>query len=139
MELSAKTGGIASVVLLLSGFLGGFVPQFQRANTQEAEVQRLTTEAGQLRSQERLSRLRDMVSIVYFQASRKNYGLASEQAAALFKLAEELSNGAEEGPKPLARRILQDRDALVGGLAKGDDGVMGLLAPLVEAAHGIKK
>jgi hypothetical protein len=139
MELSAKTGGIASVVLLLSGFLGGFVPQFQRANTQEAEVQRLTTEAGQLRSQERLSRLRDMVSIVYFQASRKNYGLASEQAAAMFKLAEELSNGAEEGPKPLARRILQDRDALVGGLAKGDEGVMGQLAPLVEAAHGIKK
>jgi hypothetical protein len=139
MQLSAKTGGIVAAVLLLGGFLGGFVPQFQRANTQEAEVQRLTAEAGRLRAEGRLGQLRDLVSLVYFQASRKNYGLASEQAAALFKLAEELNNGAEEGPKPLARRILQDRDALVGGLAKGDDGVMGLLAPLVEAAHGIKK
>jgi hypothetical protein len=139
MQLSAKTGGIVSLVLLLGGFLGGFVPQYQRANTQEAEVQRLTVEAGKLRSEERLSRLRDLVSVVYFQASLKNYGLASEQTTALFKLAEELANGREEVPKALARRVLQDRDALVGGLAKGDEAVMALLAPIVEAVHGIKK
>jgi hypothetical protein len=139
MQLSAKTGGIVSLVLLLGGFLGGFVPQYQRANKQEAEVQRLTVEAGKLRSEERLSRLRDLVSVVYFQASLKNYGLASEQTTALFKLAEELANGADEGPKALARRVLQDRDALVGGLAKGDEAVMALLAPIVEAVHGIKK
>jgi hypothetical protein len=139
MQLSAKTGGITSVILLLVGFLGGFVPQFQRANTQEAEVQRLTAETAKLRAEERLSQVRDLVSVVYFQASLKNYGLASERAATLFKLAEELANGAEEGPKPLARRVLQDRDALVGGLAKGDEGVMALLAPMVEAVHGIKQ
>lgn len=139
MQLSAKTGGIASVVLLLGGFLGGFVPQYQRANTQEAEVQRLTVEAGKLRAEERLGQLRDLVSVVYFQASLKNYGMASERATALFKLAEELAGGADEGPKPLARRVLQDRDALVGGLAKGDEAVMALLAPIVEAAHGLKK
>lgn len=139
MQLSAKAGGITSVVLLLGGFLGGFVPQYQRANTQEAEVQRLTAETAKLQADQRLGQMRDFVSVVYFQASLKNYGLASERAVALFKLAEELNNGADEGPKPLARRVLQDRDALVGGLAKGDEGVMGLLAPLVEAAHGIKK
>jgi len=139
MELSAKTGGIVSLMMLLGGFLGGFVPQYQRANTQEAEVQRLSAEAGKLRGEERLSRLRDLVSVVYFQASLKNYGLASEQTTELFKLAEELVAGADEGPKPLARRVLQDRDALVGGLAKGDEAVMALLAPIVEAVHGIKK
>lgn len=139
MQLSAKTGGIASVVMLLGGFLGGFVPQYQRANTQEAEVQRMTAEVAKLRTEERLSRLRDLVSVVYFQASLKNYGLASERAAELFKLAEELSGGADEGPKPLARRVLQDRDALVGGLAKGDEAVMTLLTPIFEAVQGIKK
>lgn len=139
MELRAKTGAIASVVMLLGGFLAGFVPQYQRANTHEAEVQRLTAETGRLRSGERLSQLRDLVSVVYFQASRRNYGMASERAAELFKMAEAIEAGGDEAAKPLARRVLQDRDALVAGLAKGDEGVMALLSPIVEATHGISK
>ncbi len=139
MQLSTKSGAITAVALLLVGFLVGFVPQYQRANTQEAEVQRLTAEIGKLRTEERLSRLRDMVSVVYFQASLKNYGLASERAVELFKLAEDFTAGADEAVKPLARRVLQDRDAVVAGLAKGDEGVLALLTPIVDATHGINQ
>jgi len=86
-------------LVLLAVFLAGFIPQHSRRVSAETEL------AG--------GELRDLVSLAYFQASQKNYGLAAQTSTQFFSRVQQM-----EGPA--YQEILGYRDKITAELAKGD-------------------
>ena len=109
---------IIGAVVLVIVFLGGFVPQYVKAN-------RLDNELRQARQGNASAELRDMVGLAYIQANQKNYGIAASTTTRFFNRVREVAN---EAPDPDSKRALENllvsRDKITAELAKGDAGVM---------------
>lgn len=124
------------LVLLVIGFLGGFIPQFLK-------VQRLGDDLAGAKQQlnacqaaslavNQLAQLRDAATMMYFEASRKNYGNASDYANRFFTLAQQsASQTTDPSVKAALEDALKSRDAIIAELAKGDPAVIADLQPLV--------
>ena len=104
--------------------MGGFVPQYIRAN-------RLDNELRQARQGNASAELRELVALAYVQANQKNYGLAAATTTRFFNRVREVAN---QAPDPNSKRALENllvpRDKITAELAKGDAGVMGDLQEL---------
>jgi hypothetical protein len=116
---------ISGVVLLLVAFCAGFIPQY-------AKGKRLERELGEARHANSLAQLRDLAGLAYLQASQKDYGLASATSTSFFDRAREVANQTSDssGRQPL-EEILNLRDQITGGLARGDPGVVNDLQTLL--------
>lgn len=110
--------------LLVVVFLAGFVPTSVKAH-------RLENELREARREQSLGQLRDLAGLTYFQANRKDYGLAGGTATRFFDHAQIAAN---QAPDASSKKPLQDllslRDPVIAGLAKGDPGVLGDLQTL---------
>ncbi len=106
------------VVLLVVVFLAGFLPSFVKAHRLENELRKARNEFA-------LAQLRDLASLAYFQASQKNYGLASGTSTRFFDGAREAANQTADAS---AKKPLEDwlsfRDSITAGLARGDPTVL---------------
>ena len=111
-------------VLLVVAFLAGFLPSYVKAR-------RLENELREARHEQNLAQLRDMASLAYFQANQKDYGLAGGTATRFFDCTQE---AVKQAPDAGARKPLEDllnlRDPITAGLAKGDPGVLSDLQAL---------
>lgn len=116
---------IVGVVLLMVAFSAGFIPQY-------AKGKRLERELSEARHANSLAQLRDLASLAYLQASQKDYGLASATSTSFFDRAREVANQTldSSGRQPL-EEILNLRDQITGGLARGDPGVVNDLQTLL--------
>src|SRR5258705_383496 len=115
---------IIGAVVLVIVFLAGFVPQYVKAN-------RLENELRQARQGEAPAELRDLVALIYVQASQKNYGLAAATATRFFNRVREVANQtADPSAKKALENLLVSRDKITAELAKGDAGVIGDLQEL---------
>lgn len=106
------------VVLLVVVFLAGLIPSYVKAH-------RLENELREARRESALARLRDLASLAYFQASQRDYGLASGTSTRFFDGAREAANRTPDASakKPL-EDLLSSRDSITAGLAKGDPAVL---------------
>jgi len=95
-------------------FLMGFLPQFVKVNRLEQQLR----QAQQERSGSELS---ELVSLAYFQATQKNFGLATDTTSRFFDHAREMTNRAQDANSRKAlESLLASRDKTVAALAKGD-------------------
>ena len=119
-----KNKVIPGVVLIVVVFLAGFLPSYVKAH-------RLENELREARREQSLAQLRDLASLTYFQANQKDYGLAAGTATRFFDRTQEAMNQAPDASagKPL-QELLNLRDPITAGLAKGDPGVLGDLQAL---------
>ena len=126
-------------VLLLAGFLTGFVLQYVRL---QRALQELSASAKQLelcRSSEELSHLRDTATMMYLEAMQKNYGKAGEYSKEFFDHAQKIVSSTDD---PVLRDLLHDilatRDQTTADLAKGDaiavSGIQRVLSKLEQTA-----
>src|SRR6476661_9508467 len=119
-------------VLLIAGFLTGFILQYASLRRTQ---QQLCVSAEQLRScrsRERLSQLRDTGTMMYLEALQKNYGKAGEYSKKLFDQAQTLVGSAEDPAlRNLLREILAARDQITGDLAKGDAAALLEIQPVL--------
>ena len=119
-----KSKIIMAAIAVVSAFLIGFVPQYVKAN-------RLQHDLRQSRQQNAGAQLRDLISLAYFQANQKNFGLAAETSSQFFGRTGEMANQAQNAT---SRKALEDllalRDRVTAELAKGDAAVMGDLQEL---------
>jgi len=126
-------------VLLLTGFLTGFILQYARL---QRTLQELSASAKQLelcRSSEQLSRLRDTATMMYLEAVQKNYGKAGEYSKEFFDQAQRIVSSTDD---PVLRDLLHDilatRDQTTADLAKGDaiavSGIQRVLSKLEQTA-----
>jgi hypothetical protein len=110
---------IVAAIAVVAVFLIGFVPQYVKVN-------RLEDDLRQSRQENAGAQLRDLISLAYFQANQKNFGLAAETSSRFFGRAREMANQAQDAT---SRKALEDllavRDKVTAELAKGDAAVMG--------------
>ena len=105
---------VIAAVVVIAVFLIGFIPQFVKVNRLEAELRKSQQEnAG--------SQLRELISLTYFQATQKNFGLAAETSSQFFGRARDMTNQAQDATSRRAlESLLGTRDKVTATLAKGD-------------------
>jgi hypothetical protein len=108
-------------LLLLAGFLTGFILQYSRLQRVQQELSASTKQLASCQSSEQLSQLRDTATMMYLEAVQKNYGKAGEYSKEVFDEAQQIASSTED---PALRNLLRDalttRDQITGDLAKGD-------------------
>jgi hypothetical protein len=76
-------------VLLLAGFLTGYILQYVRLQRVQQQLSASAKQLELCRSSEQLSHLRDTATMMYLEAMQKNYGKAGEYSKeSLIKLRE---------------------------------------------------
>jgi hypothetical protein len=96
-------------LLLLAGFLAGFILQYSRLRQVHQELSASTIQLETCQSSQQLSQLRDRATMMYLEVVQKNYGKAGEYAKEFFDQAQPIASGTDE---PALRTLL--RDTLAG-------------------------
>jgi hypothetical protein len=108
-------------VLLLTGFLTGFILQYARLQRVQQELSASAKQLELCRSNEELSHLRDTATMMYLESMQKNYGKAGEYSKEFFDQAQRIMSSTDN---PVLRDLLHDilatRDQTTADLAKGD-------------------
>jgi hypothetical protein len=119
-------------VLMLAGFLVGFVLQYSRLRRVQQELSATTKQFGSFQSSEQLSQLRDTATMMYLEAVQRNYGKAGEYSKELFDQAQRIVSSTED---PALRNLLRDtlsaRDQITADLAKGDAAALSEIQTIV--------
>jgi hypothetical protein len=108
-------------LLLLAGFLVGFILQYSRLQRVQQELSASTKQLGSCQSSQQLAQLRDAATMMYLEAVQKNYGKAGEYSKEVFDQAQQIANSTDDSAlRNLLRDTLATRDQVTANLAKGD-------------------
>jgi hypothetical protein len=108
-------------VLLIVGFLAGFVLQYARLQQAQQDLSASTKQLGSCQASEQLSQLRDTATVMFLEAVQKNYGKAGEYSKEFFDQAQQIqSSTGDSALRNLLRDTLATRDKITADLAKGD-------------------
>jgi hypothetical protein len=129
------------LTLLIVGFLAGFIPQHFRSQRLESELASATKQAEFCQADQQLSQLRDAATLMYLEATRKNYGTAGGYAAKFFDQAQGIANSSKDAAfVSQLREVLATRDQVTADLAKGDPAaVLEIQSVLSKVEHGTKR
>jgi len=109
------------LVLLLVGFLAGFVLQYSRLQQARQQLSASTKQLDSCQASEQLSQVRDTATAMFLEAVEKNYGKAGEYSKEFFDQAQLIQSSTGD---PVLRNLLGDtlatRDQITADLAKGD-------------------
>jgi len=127
-------------VLLIAGFLVGFILQYARLQRLQEELSASSKRLVSCQSSEQLTQLRDTATMMYLEAAQKNYGLAGEYAKEFFDQAQRIVSSTEDlALGNLLRDSLATRAQITGDLAKGETPVLSeirsILSKLQTAKH----
>lgn len=119
------------LILLVVGFLGGFIPQYSRSRTLNETLTVSKAQLDACRSGDQLSELRDTAALMYLEATQK-YGTSAGYATRFFDQVQRLlSNSKDETLRGMLRDLSAGRDQITADLAKGDAGVVSEMQPLL--------
>ena len=108
-------------VLLIVGFLAGFILQYGRLQQAQQELSASAKQLGSCQAGEQWSQLRDTATVMFLEAVQKNYGKAGEDSKEFFDQAQRIqSSTADPALRNLLRDTLATRDQITADLAKGD-------------------
>ncbi len=108
-------------LLVLAGFLIGFILQYSRLQRIQQELSASTKQLGSCQSSQQLSQLRDTATMMYLEVVQKNYGKAGEYSKEVFDQAQQIASSTEDSAlRNLLRDTLATRDQVTADLAKGD-------------------
>ena len=108
-------------LLLLAGFLIGFVLPYFRLQRVQQELSASTKQVQSCQSSQQLSQLRDTATMMYLEAVQKNYGKAGEYSREVFDRAQQIASSTEDSAlRNVLRDTLGTRDQVTADLAKGD-------------------
>jgi len=126
-------------VLLIVGFIIGFILQYSRLRNLQQELSVSEKRLINCQFSEQLSQLRDTATMMYLEAVEKNYGKSGEYSKKFFDQAQRIVGSVED---PALRNLLHDilatRDQTTADLAKGDaiavSGIQRVLSKLEQTA-----
>jgi hypothetical protein len=120
------------LLLLLTGFLIGFILQYSRLRQMQQELSVSTKLLGFCQSSQKLSQLRDTATMMYLEAVQKNYGKAGEHSKEFFDQAQQIVSSTDDaGLRNLLRDTLETRDQITADLAKGDAAALLAIQPIL--------
>ena len=103
--MKAKAHFTLWVVLLLGGFLVGFVPEYMKNRDLRAQLQEPQKIIDALRLQAQLGQLRDAASLMILDVSRQNFGLARDHSVEYYTKLKELIDA---NPDPALKKSLEE-------------------------------
>jgi len=119
-------------VLLIAGFLTGFILQYARVQRVQQELSAAQKQLMPCQSNEQWSQLRDTATMMYLEAVQKNYGKSGEYSREFFDQAQRIVSSTES---PARRNLLHDilatRDQITADLAKGDPAALSEIQPVL--------
>ncbi len=119
-------------VLLIGGFLLGFVPEYLKNRNLQAELQNPQKMIDGLKQQLQMSDLRDAASLMLLELSRQNYGLARDYSRQFYS---KLNDTIETVQDPVLKKSLQDvaatRDSITAELATANPTALTTSHPVV--------
>ena len=131
---------VVSLVLGVVVFLTGFLPQYFKAARLEVEVAEGKQHLESCESKSRLSELRDLAALMYLEASQKNYTVAGGYSTRFFdQIRQAMNQTADPKLKHNLQEILDLRDAITAGLARGEAGVVNEVQTVLMRTHGSTK
>ena len=139
-----KTCLIISGALVVAAFLLGFVPQYQKGKALENQLGAVQQQLNSERDKSQMDELGLLCGRVYLETNLKNYGLASQYSSKFFDQVQAMMNQTPDSSLQLfLLKTLAQRDAVTGGLAQGDPGILSAVQDLfhrtLEAAEsGLK-
>jgi hypothetical protein len=105
-------------LLLLAGFLFGFILHYSRLLRVQKELSASTKQLESCQSSQQLSQLRDTATMMYLEVVQKNYGKAGEYSRQVFDQAQQIANSTEDSAlRNLLRDTLETRDQVTADLA----------------------
>jgi hypothetical protein len=108
-------------LLLLVGFLIGFILRYSRLQRIQHELSASTKQLESCHSSQQLAQLRDKTTMMYLEVVQKNYGKAGEYSREVFDQAQQIASNTEDPAlRNLLRETLTTRDQITADLAKGD-------------------
>jgi len=127
-----RTKLTVSLILLVIGFLGGFIPQYLKARETSEQLSTQSRELSTCRLSQHLSNLRDSAAMAYLQATQKNYGIAAEYTRQLFEQAQQTAGQTDDpAVQKLLGEVMAARDPIMADLANGDAAVVSKLQPVL--------
>jgi hypothetical protein len=129
------------LVLLLIGFLAGFIPQYIKAQRAVSELSSAKQQLSSCQLANRLAQLRDTAALMFLEATRKNYGIAGEHSRRFFEEGQQIAaQTTDAGLRTSLQQLLNSHDAITAQLAKGDPAVVTELETLLmKAEHDLKR
>ncbi|PYX89895.1 MAG: hypothetical protein DMG68_03655 [Acidobacteria bacterium] len=113
------------LILLVVGFLLGFIPQYRHARQLQASLT-----SCQLKQQ--LSDIREEGALAYLEVTRKNYGTAGDHASRMFNQTSQLSTATNDANlKNTLARVESKRQAVSSALTNGEAAVANDLQAIV--------
>jgi hypothetical protein len=124
--------GIIVIVLMILAFLGGYWPQHSKLEEAEGRLAVSSAQLSNAESTVRLCQLQDQLLTLVQESANKNYGDAATLSTKFFNdLRAELMRTIQPDVKSALQSVLDQRDAITAGLAKGDPMVHDLLVQLL--------
>jgi hypothetical protein len=127
-----RNKSIFGLVLFVVGFLAGFIPQYSKASHLQQEVSASADQVTACRSDAQIAQLRDAATLMYLEATEKNYGTSGVHAGRFFDQAQRLASTTQNQElRQQLREILATRDQITADLAKGDAAVVSEMQPII--------
>lgn len=125
-------------ILLLGGFLLGFVPQFRKASALRNELRGRDERIARIEREASLSRARDLASLLYLELTRRNYGIAAQQCCCLFYLVRTMRSDSAPELRTVLERVLSHREAVTAGVVKSDPAALSYCNKCLDEPHAVK-
>ncbi|HVB99218.1 MAG TPA: hypothetical protein VNJ12_07805 [Candidatus Dormibacteraeota bacterium] len=126
-----RAGVIVGIILIGVAYVVGFWPQHQKAQQTQRQLDAVTIQLEQAQAELRLYGLQHRLLGLIEKTSAKDYGAASALSTQFFdQVRNEEMRRTEPQVKAALESILNQRDSVTAGLAKGDPGTLGVLNAL---------
>jgi hypothetical protein len=133
--MRGKTTVIIAGALILAAFLLGYIPQYQKSRDLESQLNSTRHEPASASVKAAGDQLDLLIGYVYLETNQKNYGLASEASTKFFNRVRTVTGQpSDPNRQKFLQAALSKRDAVTGGLAKGDPGTLGAVQELFQGA-----
>jgi hypothetical protein len=129
---------IVAVITFAGGFLLGFIPQFRSASGLRDGLRQRDERIHTLERDAKLSRARDLASLLYLELTRKNYGIAAQHAIALFDHVRSMRSDLSPQSRSDLDKILSQRDAVTASIAKSEPEAVNLVQQVLDQFHKFK-
>jgi hypothetical protein len=106
------------IILLVVGFLGGFVPEYLKNRELRRELENPQKTIDSLQFQVQMGELRDLASLMLVELSRQNYGLAKDYSTQYYsKLKDAIAVVQDVNLKQSLDDLAKTQDSVTTGLA----------------------
>jgi hypothetical protein len=127
-------------VLLIAGFLTGFLLQYARLQRVQQELSASIKQLESCQSSEQLSHLRDTATMMYLETVQKNYGKAGEFSKEFFDQGQRIVSSTDDSAlRNLLHDTLATRDQITADLAKGDAAALSEIQPVLSKLEQIAR